>query len=58
MILWTDFLALALLALVLVVFRVVAPLRELPREVARAIRFLEVLLILLLLAMILIVRGQ
>jgi hypothetical protein len=36
----------------------VAPLRELPREVAQAIRFLEVLMILLLLAMILIVRGQ
>ncbi len=58
MILWTDFLALALLGLVLVVFRVVAPLRELPREVARVIRVLEVVMVLLLVAMILIARGQ
>jgi hypothetical protein len=58
MILWTDFLALALLGLVLLGFRLVAPLRELPREVARAIRVLEVLMVLLLVAMVLIVRGQ
>jgi hypothetical protein len=36
----------------------VAPLRELPREVARAIRVLEALMVLLLVAMVLIVRGQ
>ena len=58
MILWTDFLALALLGLVLLGFRLAVPLRELPREVARAIRVLEVLMVLLLVAMVLIVRGQ
>jgi len=58
MVLWTDFLALGLLALVLLVFRVVAPRQELPLQVARLVRALEVLLVLLLVVMVLLVRGQ
>lgn len=58
MILWTDFLALGLLGLVLVGFRLVAPPQGLPPKVARLVRALEVLLVLLLVVMVLMVRGQ
>ena len=58
MILWTDFVALGLLGLVLVGFRLVAPRQELPPQVARLVRALEVLLVLLLVVMVLMVRGQ
>jgi hypothetical protein len=58
MVLWTDFLALALLGLVLLGFRLVVPRQELPPQVARLVRGLEVLMVLLLVAMVLMVRGQ
>jgi hypothetical protein len=58
MILWTDFVALGLLALVLLGLRLVVPRQELPPQVARLVRALEVLMVLLLVAMVLLVRGQ
>ena len=58
MVLWTDFLAVALLGLVLLGFRLVVPRQELPRQVARLVRGLEVMMVLLLVAMVLMVRGQ
>ena len=58
MVLWTDFLALGLLALVLLMFRVVQPPQGLPRQVARLVRGLEVLLVLLLVAMVIMVQVQ
>jgi len=58
MVLWTDFLALALLALVLVGFRLVVRGQVVPPQVARLVRVLEVLLVLLLVVMVLLVRGQ
>jgi len=58
MILWTDFLAMGLLASVLLGLRLVVPRQELPRQVARLVRALEVLMVLLLVAMVLMVRGQ
>jgi hypothetical protein len=58
MILWTDFLALALLALVLVMFRVLGRTNPVPPQVARLVRGIEVLMVLLLVAMFLMVRGQ
>jgi hypothetical protein len=58
MILWTDFVALGLLALVLMGLRLVVPRQELPPQVARLVRALEVLMVLLLVAMVLLVRGQ
>ena len=58
MVLWTDFLAVALLGLVLLGFRLVVPRQELPRQVARLVWGLEVLMVLLLVAMVLMVRGQ
>jgi hypothetical protein len=36
----------------------VVPRQELPRQVARLVRALEVLMVLLLVAMVLVVRGQ
>jgi hypothetical protein len=58
MILWTDFVALGRLALVLLGLRLVVPRQELPRQVARLVRALEVLMVLLLGVMVLMVRGQ
>ena len=58
MILWTDFLAMGLLASVLLGLRLVVPRQKLPRQVARLVRALEVLMVLLLVAMVLVARGQ
>lgn len=58
MILWTDFVALALLGLVLVVFRLVVREQGLPPQVGRLVRVLEVVAVLLLVVMVLMVRGQ
>jgi len=59
MVLWTDFLALGLVALVLVMFRVVGPPQGgLPRQVARLVLALEVMVVLLLVVMVLMVRVQ
>ena len=58
MILWTDFVALGLLAMVLLGLRVVAPRQELPRQVARLVLGLEVMVVGLLAVMVLMVRGQ
>lgn len=58
MVLWTDFLAVALLGLVLLGLRLVVPRQELPQGVARLVRGLEVMMVLLLVAMVLMVRGQ
>lgn len=58
MILWTDFVALGLVALVLLVFRAKAPQEGLPPQVARLVRVLEVMVVLLLVVMVLMVRGQ
>ena len=58
MILWTDFAALALLALVLLGFRLVVRGQVVPQQVARLVRALEVLLVLLLVVMFLLVRVQ
>lgn len=53
MILWTDFVALALLGLVLVGFRLVVREQVVPRQVALVFRVLEVVAVLLLVAMVL-----
>jgi len=58
MILWTDFVAMGLLAMVLLGFRLVVREQVLPRQVARLVRALEVLMVLLLVAMVLVARGQ
>lgn len=58
MILWTDFVALGLLAMVLLGFRLVVPRQELPPQLARLVRVLEVVMVLLLVAMVLVARGQ
>lgn len=58
MVLWTDFLAVGLLGLVLLGLRLVVPQQELPQGVARLVRVLEVMMVLLLVAMVLVVRGQ
>jgi len=58
MILWTDFVALSLLALVLVGFRLMAPPQGLPPHVAQLVRVLEVAMVLLLVVMVLMVRVQ
>ena len=58
MVLWTDFLAVGLLGLVLLGLRLVVPRQELPPQVARLVRVLEVVMVLLLVAMVLVVRGQ
>ena len=53
MILWTDFLALALLGLVLLGFRLVVREQVVPRQVVLVFRVLEVTAVLLLVAMVL-----
>lgn len=53
MILWTDFVALALLGLVLLGFRLVVREQVVPRQVVLAFRVLEVTAALLLVAMVL-----
>jgi hypothetical protein len=58
MILWTDFVALALLGLVLVGFRLVVREQVVPRQVALVFRVLEVVAVLLLVAMVLRLAGQ
>ena len=58
MILWTDFVALGLVAAVLAGLRVVAPRRELPRQVARLVLALEVMVVALLGVMVLMARVQ
>ena len=58
MILWTDFVALALLALVLLGFRLVVREQVVPRQVVVAFRVLEVTAVLLLVAMVLRLAGQ
>jgi len=50
--------ALGLVAAVLVGLRVVAPRQELPRQVARLVLALEVMVVALLGVMVLMVRGQ
>jgi hypothetical protein len=44
--------------LVLLGLRLVVPRQELPPQVARLVRVLEVVMVLLLVAMVLVVRGQ
>ena len=58
MILWTDFVGMALLVSVLLVFRLLARKNPLPRELGRFVRGLEVFVVLLLAAMVLLFRGQ
>ena len=58
MILWTDFVALGLLAMVLLGLRLVVPRQELPPQLARLVRVLEVVMVLLLVAMFLLARVQ
>lgn len=58
MVLWTDFLAVALLGLVLLGFRLVVREQVVPRQVAILFRVLEVTAVLLLVAMVLRWAGQ
>ena len=58
MILWTDFVAVALLGLVLLGFRLVVREQVVPRQVVLVFRVLEVTAVLLLVAMVLRLVGQ
>ena len=58
MVLWTDFLAVALLGLVLLGFRLVVREQVVPRQVALLFRVLEALAVLLLVVMVLLWVGQ
>lgn len=58
MILWTDFVALALLGLVLLGFRLVVREQVVPRQVVIVFRVLEVTAVLLLVAMVLRLASQ
>ena len=58
MVLWTDFLAVALLGLVLLGFRLVVREQVVPRQVVIVFRVLEVTAVLLLVAMVLQWVGQ
>jgi len=58
MILWTDFVAVALLGLVLLGFRLVVREQVVPRQVVIVFRVLEVTAVLLLVAMVLRLVGQ
>jgi len=58
MVLWTDFLAVALLGLVLLGFRLVVREQVVPRQVALLFRVLEALAVLLLAVMVLLWVGQ
>ena len=58
MILWTDFVAVALLGLVLLGFRLVVREQVVPRQVVIVFRVLEVTAVLLLVVMALLWVGQ
>ena len=58
MVLWTDFLAVGLLGLVLLGFRLVVQEQVVPRQVVIVFRVLEVTAVLLLVAMFLRWAGQ
>jgi hypothetical protein len=60
MVLWTDYLALGLLALVLVVIRLRGRGlgQVLPRRLVQAFRVLEVMVLLLVVGLVLLAQGQ
>ena len=58
MILWTDFVAVALLGLVLLGFRLVVREQVVPRQVVIVFRVLEVTAVLLSVVMVLLWMGQ